>query len=173
MDSGRFDALARTWHAAASRRRAFLGGAFGTFLTLIAGGPAEGKKKKGKGKGKKKGCARNEKRCGSRCVPKFGCCDQYDCDVCRNEVCVKGRCGCEAGAFRDHEGYCAKPPLCQSKGELCESDQDCCSLLCNIDDGQGQLRCNSGKEACNIDLDCDPGFLCKGFTCTSPNCHPL
>jgi hypothetical protein len=177
MDSKRFDTLVRTLtrsERTPTRRslaRALAGGAmFGWVVAAVEDAGAEADAA-GKGKGKGKGCKPGQRRCGKKCIPKDSCCKDDDCDFCREEKCVKGRCGCGKGEI-DHNGVCGKFPLCQSVGLLCESDRDCCSGHCNVvsDDGV-TTRCNRGLQRCITDLDCDPGFHCRGFSCTfAPPC---
>ncbi len=162
MESGRFDAIARTLGARAPRRevsRFLVAGAL-SGLAAKFGGAEVGAKKKG---GKKKGCSGGQKRCGKRCVPKSGCCKSSECSSLRNEYCEKGRCGCAKGAVM-YKGRCGFPIECKSVGLVCSSHYECCSGLCTISDGAGQMRCDKGTQLCIVDYDCVSGE-CRGYVC--------
>lgn len=167
MDAGRFDRLLRRW---ATRRGALrlAGGvaATGTLsrtASLVAGGGAGKKGKKGK-----KGCPAGKKACGRKCIPAGDCCKDKECDhdpKGGNEWCVKGRCDCLPNQVK-HNGRCGMYPLCQSVGQICDTDLVCCSGKCNVVANDGvTLRCNRGTEDCLTVLDCDPGYTCRGYEC--------
>jgi hypothetical protein len=163
MESERFDAMARAMGVEAPRRavsRVLVGGALGAIAGRFGLEQAGAKKKKG---GKKKGCGGGQKRCGKRCVPKTGCCKSSECSSLRNEYCQKGRCGCAKGAVV-HNGRCGFAIDCKTVAQICSSHNECCSGLCTIPNGNGQMRCDRGHLLCITDLDCVSGE-CRGYVC--------
>jgi hypothetical protein len=175
MQSFRFDALARSLSQSdppASRRTLLrvlgvgtLAGALVPAAGATAGGRA-GPAKKGKGKG----CKAGQRKCGKKCIPQDNCCKDADCNLCRDESCTKGTCGCGPQEI-DHNGVCGKFPLCLTVSQLCERNDDCCSDHCDVIADNGERRCNRGIARCLTDFDCDPGFACRGFACTAnPPC---
>ncbi len=167
MDADGFDRLLRRW---ATRRGSLhlAGGAAATGALSRFGAPAAVGGKGKKGKKKKKGCPAGKKACGKKCIPTGNCCKDTECDhdpKRGNEWCVNGRCGCLPGQVK-HKGRCGTYPLCQSVGQICEADLDCCSSKCNVvaDDGV-TLRCNRGDNDCLTDADCIPGSTCRGYEC--------
>jgi len=173
MDGKAFDRWTAAHAPARLGRRALLGGAFAALLALrVPLRDSAAKPKGGKGgKGKGKGCKGGTKKCGKRCISVSACCTADDCNLCQQERCLNDRCDCEPGAFRDAYGYCGTPPVCQVVDQLCERDDDCCSQQCNVPADDGSLRCNRGLDACITNLDCLPGWFCRGFDCkATPIC---
>ncbi len=174
MDGSAFDRWTAAHAPGGLGRRTLLGGAFAALLAWAfpwsAAKPKGGKGGKGKGKGK--GCKGGTKKCGKRCISASACCTADDCNLCQQERCLSGRCDCDPGSFRGADGYCGVPPVCQVVEQLCERDDDCCSQQCNVMADDGSLRCNRGLEACITDLDCLPGWVCRGFDCKDPHICP-
>lgn len=198
MDRRRFDTLARNLAAAVDRRttiRAAIAGALAATATR-AGNDAEGApaaeacRKVGSRCDRKKHtccnggrcarkqcrCARNQKQCGTTCIPKADCCTDADCG---NGTCVRGQCiaetvpcspddcegccergVCKRGTSADSCGAggaacisCGTNETCNGSGCVCQAPFTTCGTACvDIRSDEGHCgacgtRC-AGNETC-------------------------
>lgn len=132
MDSSRFDALARSFSAATSRRR--IGRlSVGLGVLTVIGLPEDslaGKKKK-KGKGKKGGKGKQGK---AACHPMLRCGD----DCCEGETwCVDGAC-CPVANLCEGKACCTEGNVCLAGRGRCGKGFRC----------PGGYHCAIGTEAC-------------------------
>jgi hypothetical protein len=171
MDELQFDRWIRSFGTIKSRRattRFLAGGVLG--VGLITLGATRAETKHGKGGGKKGGkgkCGRGKKKCGNRCISEAQCCDTDECFDCARESCIDGTCQCDAskGQLRDASGFCGEFPFgLKGVGEICTSNDECVSGLCNAGIGGPELRCNRGTSRCLTAFDC-VSQVCKGYAC--------
>jgi len=169
VDGHGFDALAKALAAPAPRRaalRLLAGGALGGLLASLAGGEALADKKKK--------CKASEKRCGNKCIPKRDCCKDYDCGLCRDEVCIRGRCRCAPGlapcggrctvACNPDEVFTPGCACCKPYLRPCANDANCCSGLCRPSVAGSICVGRESSSDCGFDAQCDSGSCVDG-TC--------
>lgn len=186
MDGNRFDALARAFTAAATRRRA-LGGIVGAVLAARAGGSAALTRCR-----KHSQCGGGLQRCcDKRCVdtsdnPRHcGACNQIcnEDEVCRNGACRSTcpgdlvRCGPERKCVNlktdeTNCGRCGKECL---PGETCEGGACKCSGSRCLDPEGAPKCCRDGATCCRNSSGCCPkeGVCVFGGRVCCPKTHPV
>jgi hypothetical protein len=182
VDTSRFDALARTIGAPASRRGVLGGLAAGLSALLgmaVANDDAEAKSKKCKSnqrkckgkciskskccsngdcsggaqsKNEKCKCPAGTKSCSNVCIPEDDCCINADCDPC--ETCTDGACseGCAAGQKCVEEECVCTTESCAG---CCAEDETCGS-------GDDPTACGTDGEQC---IACDASETCPSGEC--------
>lgn len=157
MDQDRFDDVARTLAAGATRRgalRALAGGAVGSLVALLgprAAGAA---------------CAAAGRRCG----------DGRRC--CRGAVCKGGACACRAG-LTDCGGRCTDLETdggnCGRCGRVCTGGKTCRDGACVCVPEDREMTCREGRcgatvNNCGETVEC--GGCGTGKTCVDGGCRP-
>jgi hypothetical protein len=159
MDQQAFDRLARLLGGAATRRgglRAALGATVGAVFgtASLAGDSAarEGSGGKDRGSGKDNNSGNNSNNSGTD----------------------KGK-GGGSGDGPRIEGPCGNG---KRKDNICTSDVDCCTGICNLKvgkrnrDGQGRCRCMKRNKSCNVDSNCCNILTCNQGRCSLPTPGP-
>lgn len=201
MDPTRFDSLTQRLVAIPSRRA--LLHAIGGLLTAGALTAAESDARR---KRKPKKCKGGKRKCGKTCIPKSNCCTSAECDAdetCRNGSCAVspcppnqtrcdgqcvntltdaancGGCGlsCAAGET------CRLGDCCQSLGETCVSEDQCCFSFCGAIDeekpngqdcrpGVSKRCCADGDIPCLDTCDCCGSLICLDQQCCVASGQP-